>query len=323
MEKKSTSVKEIVEAIEEYFKPENLQQDANLISVLLKQQFLTIEHIKKLPFIRRKNVTDEIVLEALRNTKCLKLDESERFVIPQMKLTTRTTLILRDLPEDVTIDDVKKLLTNKFCGKMKEIHPDVNKTWFVTFANEEACMKTAMWIQTKCKFRGEKVNCRVKSDHNTAIFGDTQSSRTMTPKVGPPMGFGNPRNPFFAGPRGSPMGNPYQQGPPMDMHLNYNYGDYRGPQGPYTGPPSQTRSPRRNQSKGKPPKEDKSKKPTKHDAAVDYKGIFKLINKSTFEMVLQKYISNNPEGPEKPMNYDGKGICREECLKKFAIPQDQ
>merc|ERR1719281_2023089 len=40
--------------------------------------------------------------------------------------------------------------------------------------------------------------------------------------------------------------------------------------------------------------------PRNYDESVDYDGIFKLVNKQTFELVITRYLDNHPEGPQPP-----------------------
>jgi len=52
------------------------------------------------------------------------------------------------------------------------------------------------------------------------------------------------------------------------------------------------------------------------EGSVDYDGIFKLINKQTFEMVVSRFQENCPEGPKKP-----KGFAKHRSIfKKNAAP---
>ena len=46
---------------------------------------------------------------------------------------------------------------------MKEIRPELNNNWFVSFANQEDCLKAALWLNLNGKIGDKKVRCRVKS----------------------------------------------------------------------------------------------------------------------------------------------------------------
>jgi len=375
-------IAELIVALEEYFKPENIQKDFQLVNLLQKQQFLTIENISKFPLVSQLTSDRNVLIKALEQAQGLALDESKRFVIPDAKFTHRTTLILRDLPNDVTIDEVKRLLSNPECGRVKEIHPDVNKTWFVSFGNEEDCLNTARWIQNNGVYRGQKVRCCVKTEHRKTTFRHNAPKRTSPilrnsskPKTrhngfrdpavlayGPPgrrpvmtneYNFGT-RTPYdndffpdFGPPPGrvrSPMD------PRMSPHNRHQMDFYNGPPGPMRiGPPhavphvrGRGRSPpysshsgpsspyyqkkrRPENPRSRSPRRRNKRSPKTHQSrqnkSADYEGIFQLINKETIDLVLQRFIENNPDGTEKPAELEPHEIiAREEPMKTFALP---
>lgn len=292
MASKETLVKDLVAILEKYFSPDNLRNDMYLTQILTKQQFVTLEEILRLSLVKKSleaadvapEDQEKVLLTAIREmSSILTLYDNDQYVIPKIP-QNRTTLILRDLPEDATLEEIKALLNNPACQNIKQIHPDVNKTWFVTFETEEDCVKGATWIQLNAKLRGEKVRCRIKSEHSQkSYFGATSVPKTGNPYAQP-----------------SPYAHLYQGFNPQDDPEFINWLE----RNPDMLPPhmrSQPMSHLQRSPKQKGKVRQKQRRPEDDD--IDYDGIFKLINRQTIEMVVNRYIGNFPEGPEKPESY--------------------
>lgn len=179
----SETISKLVSVLKKYFSPENLRNDMNLTQILARQQFVTLDEIARLSLVKKTldaaDIPDgeqtENILRAIRQMDdILTLYDNDQYVIPKIP-ENRTTLIIRDLPEDVKIEEIKTLLNNDKCRDYQEIRPDCNKTWFVTYETEEECVRAATWIQLSAKLRGEKCRCRIKSQQNQpAYFGGRQ-----------------------------------------------------------------------------------------------------------------------------------------------------
>jgi hypothetical protein len=269
----SETISKLVSVLKKYFSPENLRNDMNLTQILARQQFVTLDEIARLSLVKKTldaaDIPDaeqiENILRAIRQMDdILTLYDNDQYVIPKIP-ENRTTLIIRDLPEDVDIEEIKTLLNNDKCRDYQEIRPDCNKTWFVTYETEEECVRAATWIQLSAKLRGEKCRCRIKSQQNQpAYFG------------GPQQG-----NPY------ANMPSPYYPPPHIDSMDPRNDTDFV----------NWLENPKAKRPKGK----GKSKR-SAEDENVDYDGIFKLINRQTFEMVVSRFQGSFPEGPKKLEN---------------------
>jgi len=289
MSKKDVLIGDLSKVLEKYFTPENLRNDMYLTQILTKQQFVTLEEILRLSLVKKtleaaeipEEEQQELLLQAIRKkANLLTLYDNDQYVIPKIP-QNRTTLILRDLPEDATLEEIKGLLDNPACENVKDIHPDVNKTWFVTFETEEDCVKGATWIQLNAKLRGEKVRCRIKSEHSQKSYFGAAS----VPKAGNP--YAQPR-PYAPAQLNAYQGFNPQDDPEFLRWLERN---------PDMVPPQMRSATRRS------PKQARAGKKKPEDDDIDYDGIFKLINRQTFEMVVNRYLGNFVEGPEKPENF--------------------
>lgn len=324
-------ISKLVSVLDELFKTENMAGNYQLQNLLAKQQFVRISDLPSFPVVSEITADTNLILEAIKQIPSrVTFNEEENFVLPKIP-HHRTTLILRDLPENATLEEVKQLLSSKECGLIKEVRADVNRTWFISFANEEECMKSAIWIQTKAKFRGQSVRCRIKSEHNQKSFFNSHNSnqRFVPPGGSQGSSFPDPAVAYYGPSKGNLPPNPAQRMnyPPAAMMDDLAVSD----PGFLEFVNQQLRGPtyeERNQNK---PNAHKKKTkiqeaPRNYDEQVDYDGIFKLVNKQTFELVINRFMDNSPDGispPEALMDE------RNSCLRtnvphfNFVVTEDK
>jgi len=330
-------ITQLVVVLDELFKPENLAGNYQLQNLLARQQFVKITDLSSFPAISELTDDPDLILEAIKQLPSrVTLNEEEKFILPQIP-HHRTTLILRDLPENATLAEVKKLLSSKECGLSKEVRADVNRTWFISFANEEECMKSALWIQTKAKFRGQTIRCRIKSEHTQKHFVNSQSTqqRFVPPGGSVERPFTDPAVAYYGPSKGNVQGGYV---PPNAQRMNYPPaaammdGLVVSDPGFVEFVNEQLRGPTYEEKNKKKPKAVKKKNkkiqeaPRNHDQKVDYDGIFKLVNKQTFELVINRFMDIFPEGPPPPeelMNTDHRFLQTDAPHFNFVVTEDE
>jgi len=156
-------VSALKQQVEFYFSPQNLPTDVYLRSQMNARHFVSIETIASFRKVKALTENRSLLLKAMKQSRKLVLDETEKMVGPNLKVE-RTTLILRDMPSNINPDNIRKIFDNPNCGKVVMIRPDVKDTWFVTFENQEACTSTAMYLIGRT-FQGKPIRCRVKSEN--------------------------------------------------------------------------------------------------------------------------------------------------------------
>jgi len=157
---RATKVAELVSCLDDYF-----EHDANLRKQYEEER--PIADLYNLKLVQLQKPDQDTLLSAIKESKKLNLTATGDKVRANIG-QGRTILILRDLPRDVTYDQIKKLLeteelTEQLESRVKEIRPELNDTWFVRFASQEDCMTAFFWLQSNGKINGAKVKCRVKS----------------------------------------------------------------------------------------------------------------------------------------------------------------
>jgi len=291
------AVSNVSSVLSSIFEPESLKNDVHLTQILARQQYVTIPEVANISVVSKTlsaaNVVGETlrletIIRACRDCPHVTLYDNDQYIIPKIP-HNRTTLILRDLPEDATLKEIRQLLNNPNCGTVKEIKKEVNKTWFVTFATEEECVKSATWIQLNARLRGEKVRCRIKSEHQTKSY----FSNTAPPAVP----YADPSVAMF----GPPVTEPDLNDPEFLAWLARNPQIAADQQ-----PGRKQRKPKKRQNNRQKEQQQRPTAVQGFDENVDYDGIFKLITRSTFEMVVQQHLKSFPKGPEKPKELKGK-----------------
>lgn len=147
--------------LEYYFSKQNLATDTYLRSQMNGQQYVGINVIAGFRRIKQLTEDQELLLKILKQCRSVVVDETETMVKPTVR-SERTTLILREIPSSTPLDEIKSLFDDN-CGKILNIRPDIDDTWFVSFENEEDCINTHLLLQEKT-FQGKPIACRVKSE---------------------------------------------------------------------------------------------------------------------------------------------------------------
>jgi len=174
---KATKVAELVSCLDDYF-----EHDANLRKQYEEER--PISDLYKLKLVQLQKPDKDTLLSAIKESKKLNLTATGDKVRANVG-RGRTILILRDLPNDVRHEHVKKLLesedlTKQLESRVKEIRPELNDTWFVRFASQEDCMTAAFWLRQNGKINGAKVKCRVKSVLQASSYNPGASSGPNT-----------------------------------------------------------------------------------------------------------------------------------------------
>jgi len=189
----------IVSHLESYLSPENRQKDASLANIAVNGK-VTVNALSRIQVIRNLTSDRELLLEALLESSKFELDPSYSWVKIKKKQRERNVLILREIPTDTPVEEIKEIFTGfTDLPEIKSIHSDIGNNWFITFNNQDDCMAAALKLSTEGKFKGESLKVRVK-----AILAQAeQKSKFTTPASpirGPLMGSYNASPSYHTGP---------------------------------------------------------------------------------------------------------------------------
>eukprot|EP01001_Neometanema_parovale_P005943 NODE_2338_length_1445_cov_86.557489_g2221_i0.p1 GENE.NODE_2338_length_1445_cov_86.557489_g2221_i0~~NODE_2338_length_1445_cov_86.557489_g2221_i0.p1 ORF type:complete len:439 (-),score=83.89 NODE_2338_length_1445_cov_86.557489_g2221_i0:129-1346(-) len=198
----------ILKQVEYYFSKQNLQHDHYLVSKMNPQMFVPLEIVAKFKMLRNLTTDLDLIRKSLASSKNVQIQEvdGQWMIRPMAAAAVRTTIILRDIPNDVAEESVRKIFGEQ-AEKIVTMKPEIGDTWFITFSNEDDCQKAYEASQAN-EYDGREVKARIKSEnllHNFLPAG-------QTPGQSPPKGMGPNASQFDTAPKqpyGQQMGMPY------------------------------------------------------------------------------------------------------------------
>lgn len=143
------------------------------------------------------NASHEEVASAAVRSKRLGIDDRQTMIRPVLK-SKRNVVILREVPEGTTQEDIMQLLQQgPHAEHVVSAKPEVNNTWFVKFNLDDGTQDVVLWLRSQ-KLKDQPVNAAIKSEHFL---------RSFYPSTGPGPQMNYPPGPadFNFSPSGLPM----------------------------------------------------------------------------------------------------------------------
>lgn len=168
------------EQLEWYLSPKNLATDSYLVTRMNADHWVPISVLAD--FKKVKAITSDIneVVDALRRSSKVVVDEYGTMVRAITADRPRTTLILRDLPEDVTQEEIADIFSDAQCAP-KSVTKEVGNMWYVEFATAKVALD--MLLYTRGRYLHDvPIAARLKS--NTLLTGGEY-------KAAPPLSGGS------------------------------------------------------------------------------------------------------------------------------------
>lgn len=205
-ESSSISVGDLLEAVrkqvEYYFSKENLQSDRYLVSIMDANKAVDISAIMNFAKLKALTTDEQVLIKALEASSVCVVEGGKIRATANVKSAMRSTLILRDIPSDAHVDEVREIFNFQNCRAISSLHSDIGDTWFVIFDNEDDAADTLLNLKLQGRtFRGQSVKGRVKSEPNVRSFFPVQAMPMpmqfpgpippYPPFMGPPFGFPN------------------------------------------------------------------------------------------------------------------------------------
>ncbi|KAF9950231.1 La- protein 4 [Mortierella alpina] len=150
------------EQLEWYLSPRNLSKDVYLVSKMDTDHWVPISVLAD--FRRVKELTGNLqeVVDALRRSSAVTVDDTGTMVKPITVDRPRTTLLLRELPEDTTEEEIGAVFAEAGCSAKAITKEVVGNMWFVEF--DTAADALAMHNYTRGRYiKGVPIAARIKS----------------------------------------------------------------------------------------------------------------------------------------------------------------
>lgn len=159
--------------LEYYFSRENLISDRYLKCQMDSEHFVPIAVVAEFRKIRNLTNDVDLIVEALKDSMVVELDENCEKV---RAITKRTTIIIREIPEDRR-EVVEELLNGG--PKYTELKYGLNESWYVTFANELDTQLGYVCVQHKTnEITNRRVCARIKAGGPPTSGSTTDAQNT-------------------------------------------------------------------------------------------------------------------------------------------------
>ncbi|KAM4796956.1 la-related protein 4 [Rhinophrynus dorsalis] len=143
------------------FSRENLSKDLYLMSQMDSDQFVPIWTIANMEGIKKLTTDMDLILEVLRSTPVVQVDEKGEKVRPNHK---RCIIILREIPETTPVEEVKALFDNENCPKVISCEFAHNNNWYVTFQSDTDAQQAFRYLREEVKtFQDKPIMARIKA----------------------------------------------------------------------------------------------------------------------------------------------------------------
>ncbi|XP_054905645.1 la-related protein 4 isoform X1 [Poeciliopsis prolifica] len=147
--------------LEFYFSRENLSKDLYLMSQMDSDQFVPIWTIASMEGIKVLTTDMELILDVLRSSPMVQVDEKGEKVRPNHK---RCIIILREVPETTPVEEVESLFKNENCPKVISVEFAHNNNWYVTFQSDTDAQQAYKYLREEVKtFQGKPIMARIKA----------------------------------------------------------------------------------------------------------------------------------------------------------------
>jgi len=147
--------------LEYYFSRENLAHDEYLKTQMDADQFVPISIIAGFNQIKKLTRDINLVTEVLRESQNVQVDMDGKKVRPNH---TRCTVILREIPENTPVQEIKALFSGPSCPKFIDCEMTLNSMCYVTFDSDEDAQKAYRFLREEVKtYKGQPIMARIKS----------------------------------------------------------------------------------------------------------------------------------------------------------------
>jgi len=155
-------LKRMIQAqFEYYFSRENLANDSYLVSQMDSDSYVFISTIAKFNQIRKLTSDMDIIVQALRESPYVQLDETAQKVRANAK---RCIVILREIPEETPIEELKALFDHPNCPKWVGFEFAHNDSWYITFECEDDARQAYHYLHEEVQvFRNKPLMARIKA----------------------------------------------------------------------------------------------------------------------------------------------------------------
>ncbi|KHJ47585.1 la domain protein [Trichuris suis] len=147
--------------LEYYFSRENLASDTYLRSQMDNDQYVPIRILANFNMVKKLSSDLDLIIEALRESPYVQVDESGEKVRPVSK---RSTLILRDVPDGTEKSEVVALFNSDQCPKLLSCECALQNSWYANFESDDDAERAYIYLRDVVKtFKDKPILARFKT----------------------------------------------------------------------------------------------------------------------------------------------------------------
>jgi la-related protein 4 len=157
--------KDLQRQLEYYFSPQNLGNDKFLREHMDAEGFVPISLIAGFNKVISLTTDLQLVTEVLRDSKTVQVDETGEKV---RSLVNSGMLILREIPENTPVEEVRQLFNSDRCPPLISCHFMHNDNWLARFESHDDATRAYTYLrESRLLFRGQPIHARLKNPHGT------------------------------------------------------------------------------------------------------------------------------------------------------------
>jgi hypothetical protein len=151
-------VDEFLETIGDFF--------PNVFNELLNQPelqdvYVDLNELINLPLVGSITNDINLVVKALKENKKFTLDEEKNII--KVQLNDRTTIMLRDIPENTPHEDIK-ILFGEYAERITNMQPEYGNNFYVNFDTTGVTQEAFNYVRTKT-FNNKNVGCCITTNY--------------------------------------------------------------------------------------------------------------------------------------------------------------
>ncbi|KRT82478.1 hypothetical protein AMK59_4511 [Oryctes borbonicus] len=147
--------------LEYYFSRENLANDTYLLSQMDNDQYVPIWTVANFNQVKKLTKDIKLITQVLKESPNVQVDEEGMKVRPNHK---RCIVILREIPENTPIEEVKDLFSGENCPRFISCEFAHNSSWYVTFESDEDAQGAYKYLREEVReFQGRPIMARIKA----------------------------------------------------------------------------------------------------------------------------------------------------------------
>ncbi|KAI4879451.1 hypothetical protein NFI96_022888 [Prochilodus magdalenae] len=174
------------------FSRENLSKDLYLMSQMDSDQFVPIWTIASMEGIKLLTTDMDLILEVLRASPMVQVDEKGEKVRPNHK---RCIIILREVPETTPVEEVEALFKSEKCPQVISVEFAHNNNWYITFQSDTDAQQAYKYLREEVKtFQGKPIMAPFPNSTFVNGFSTAGSYKTGTSPLGLARHFPRNRN---------------------------------------------------------------------------------------------------------------------------------